>query len=426
MRNVFGRRGKSLPAERARSGAWFSNWAYAAAVAVSILVQGCSRSDSRAAGPQPDAPVHVAVAAIKTVPVELSAIGNVEPMTAISVRSRVNGELAKVLFTEGDFVEKGQSLFLIDEQPYQTQVNQTRANLAKDTAQLSQAKANLARDLLQEKFAREQADRYAALHKEGVLPKMQSDQMQSDAEVRTEGVRADQAAIESAQAAIEADQAALDRAKLDLGYCTIASPIDGRTGAVAVKQGNLVTSNSLELTTINQVHPIYVTFSVPEKFVPDIRKFMAERKLRILASLRDDPSAAEQGVLAFVDNSVDLATGTIKLKGLFQNEDRKLWPGQFINARLELNSQADSLVVPAQAVQVGPDRQFVFAVKPDMTVEMREVTTGLQVGQEVVVQKGLQAGERVVTEGQLRLVPGTRVSIQNAGQAQSTVTKGPE
>jgi multidrug efflux system membrane fusion protein len=391
-----------------------------------MMLQGCSRSDSRAAIRQPDAPVNVAVATIKTVPIELNAIGNVEPLTAISVRSQVNGELAKVLFTEGDFVEKGQSLFQIDERPYQTQVNQTRANLAKDTAQLNQAKANLARDLSQEKFAREQADRYAELHKEGVLPKMQSDQMQSDAEVRTEGVRADQAAIESAQAAIEADQAALDRAKLELGYCTIFSPIEGRTGAVAVKQGNLVTANSLELTTINQVHPIYVTFSVPEKYVSEIRKFMAERKLRILASLRDDPSAAEQGELAFVDNSVDLTTGTIKLKGLFQNDDRKLWPGQFINVRLELSAQTDSLVIPAQAIQIGPDRQFVFVVKPDMTVEMRELTTGMQAGQEVVILKGLQAGERVVTEGQLRLMPGTRVSIQNPADAQSTGSKGRE
>ena len=218
----------------------------------------------------------------------------------------------------------------------------------------------------------------------------------------------------------------MDRANLDLGYCTILSPIEGRTGVVAVKQGNLVTANSIELTTINQVHPIYVTFSVPEKYVPEIRKFMAERKLRILASLRDDPSAAEQGALAFVDNSVDLATGTIKLKGLFQNEDRKLWPGQFINARLELSAQSDSLVVPAQAIQMGPDRQFVFAVKPDMTVEMREVTTGMQAGQEVVILKGLQAGERVVTEGQLRLIPGTRVSVQNAGETQSTGGKGRE
>lgn len=414
------------PAAETRSGTGFPYWACAGILAAALLAQGCSRSDSRAAVRQPDAPVNVAVATIKTVPIELSAIGNVEPLSTISVRSQVNGALAKVLFTEGDTVEKGQPLFLIDDRPYQTQVNQTRANLAKDIAQLNQAKANLARDMAQEKFAREQADRYAALHKEGVLPKMQADQSQSDAEVRTEGVRADQAAIESAKAAIEADQAALDRAKLDLGYCTIFSPIEGRTGAVAVKQGNLVTANSIELTTINQVQPIYVTFSLPERYVPEIRKFMAERKLRIQASLRDDPSAAEQGELAFVDNSVDLTTGTIKLKGLFQNQDRKLWPGQFINVKLELSMLASSLVVPAQAVQIGQDRQFVFVVKPDMTVEMREVTTGLQAGLEVVILKGLQSGDRVVTEGQLRLVPGARVSIQNLGNTQSTGANGRE
>jgi multidrug efflux system membrane fusion protein len=389
-------------------------------LAVAAALTGCSAKSQRTGGPQLNAaPVLVATAAIRTLPVEVHAIGNVEPVTTITLRAQVSGELSRVFFTEGEFVQKGQILLQIDEQPFQTQVGQAQANLAKDTAQLRQARANLARDTAQEKFTREQALRYSDLLEQGVSSKMQFDQMQSEAAVSRESVQADQAAIESAQAAMDADKAALDRAKLELGYCTIRSPLDGRTGAVAVKSGNLVTANLTEFTTINQVQPTYVTFSVPEKYVPDIRKFMEQGKLTVLASLRDDPSPPARGVLAFVDNTVDLATGTIKLKALFPNEDRKLWPGQFINAKLQLSTLSNALVVPALAIQTGQEGQFVFVVKPDMTVEPRSITPGMQVEDEVVIEKGLQAGERVVTEGQLRLVPGGKVSIQNPGATQS-------
>jgi membrane fusion protein, multidrug efflux system len=385
-------------------------------VAAAVLtLQSCSKSaPGNAGGNQlPAAPVSVATATLKTLPVVVHAIGNVEPIISISVRAQVNGELSKVFFTEGEFVKKGQTLLLIDPQPYESQVAQAQANLAKDIAQLNLAKANLARDVAQDKFAHEQAQRNADLLKEGVLSKMQSDQTQSDADARAEAVRADQAALESAQAAIDADQAALDRSKLQLGYCTILSPIDGRTGAVTVKPGNLITANNTEFTTINQVQPVYVTFSVPEKILSDVRKFMVEGKLPVGATLQDD-TASETGVLAFVDNTVDPATGTIKLKGSFQNEDRKLWPGQFVKVTLQLSTQPNSLVVPSQAVQTGPDNQYIFVVKPDQTVEMRTVTSGMQVDQETAITKGLQPGEIVVTEGQLRLVPGSRVKIQGS------------
>ena len=400
--------------------------AYAGVVAAALTIQGCSgKTQLSAGGPRDAAPVLAATATNKTLPVEVHAIGNVEPITTIAVRSQVNGELARLFFTEGEFVRKGQTLLLIDEQPYQTQVGQAQANLAKDTAQFRAAKANLARDAAAEKFAREQAQRYTELLQQGVLSKMQSDQTQSDADVRKEAVQADEAAIESAQAAIDADKAALDRAKLELGYCTIRSPIDGRTGAVTVKPGNLVMANSSEFTRINQVQPIYGTFSVPEKYLPDIRKFMAEEKLTVQASLRGDPSPPVKGLLAFVDNTVDLSTGTVKLKASFSNDDLKLWPGQFINVTLQLSSQPNLLVVPATAIQTGPEGQFVFLIKPDMTVETRTVTAGMQLGQDIIVEKGLQAGERVVTEGQLRLIPGSRVKIQNPEGPQSKGATGP-
>lgn len=390
-----------------------------------LTLLGCSGKAQRSGSSQADAPmVLVAPATTQTLPVEVRTIGNVEPMTSIAIRSQVSGELAQIFFEEGGFVQKGQTLFSIDERPYQTMVSQAEANLARDMAQLRQAKANLARDMAQEKFAREQAQRYSDLNEQGVLSKMQSDQTQSDADVRVEAVQADQAAIESAQAAIEADKAALDRSKLDLSYCTIRSPIDGRTGALKVKPGNLVASNSTEFATINQLQPIYVTFSVSEKYLPDIRKFMAEGKVPVLSSPRNDSSAPEKGLLAFVDNTVDLATGTIKLKASFANEDRKLWPGQFVDVKLQLSTQPDLVVVPAEAVQTGQDGAFVFVVKPNSTVEARPVTAGMQVDQQMVIEKGLRAGEMVVTEGQLRLIPGSRVRIQNSSDAQTKSGNG--
>jgi multidrug efflux system membrane fusion protein len=381
------------------------------------MILGCSGSTQSAANrPADAAPVLIATSQIRTLPVEVQAIGNVEPVVSIAVRSQVNGELAQILFAEGDFVRNGQTLFVIDEKPFQTQVQQAQANLAKDVAQQRQAKANLARDVAQDKLAQDQAKRAAALVEQGVLSKEQFEQTQSDASVRTQTVQADQAAIDSAQAAIDADQAALNRAMLEVSYCTIKSPIDGRTGAVTVKPGNLVTANSTQFTTINQVQPTYVTFSVPERYFPDVQNFKAGGKLNVSASLRDDLSSMEKGSLSFVDNTVDATTGTIKLKGLFRNDGRKLWPGQFVNVTLELSSQPNALVVPAQAVQAGQDRQFVFVVKPDMTVEMRNVTIGMRVNQEVVIESGLKPGEKVVTEGQLRLLDGSHVSIQDQAQ----------
>jgi multidrug efflux system membrane fusion protein len=378
------------------------------------LLQGCSGRAERAAPAVEGAPVLVATARLQDVPIEVHAIGNIEPVTTITVRSQVNGELSRIFFAEGDSVRKGQTLFLIDDRPYKTQVGQAEANLARDSAQLRQSKANLARDMAQQKFAGEQAQRYSELSAQGVLSRMQSDQMQSDADMRVEAVQADKAAIESAEAAIDADKAALDRARLEMGYCTISSPIDGRTGTVSLKPGNLVTANGTELTTIHQVQPINVVFSVPEKFLPDIRKYMATRKLEVFASRRDDPSPPAQGFLSFVDNSVDASTGGIKLKASFTNDDRKLWPGQFVNATIRLSTRPSALIVPVQAVQTGPEKQFVFVVNHDMKVEMRNVKVGPQIDQEVVIESGLRPGEMVVTEGQIRLTPGRLVAIQKA------------
>jgi multidrug efflux system membrane fusion protein len=226
-------------------------------------------------------------------------------------------------------------------------------------------------------------------------------------------VLADKAAIESARAQIVASKAAVENAKVMLSYTTIRSPITGRTGNLAVKQGNIVTANTSELMTIAEVEPIYVTFSVPESQLGDIKRYMGQGKLTVTATPQDDNTQKESGYLTFIDNTVDATTGTIKLKGTFANGDHKLWPGQFVRVTLQLTSRPNAVVVPNQAVQTGQDGQFVYVVKDDKTVEMRPVVTSTRVDQELVVDSGLQPGETIVTEGQLRLAPGSRVQVRD-------------
>jgi len=360
-----------------------------------------------------DVPVTVAVASQKDVPVEIQVIGNVEAYSTISVKAQVGGQLTNVSFREGDYVKTGDLLFTIDQRPLEAALNLAIANLAKDEAALGQAQANLARDTAQNKYTEANATRYAELFQSGVVSKDQSEQLRASADASGQALAADKAAIASAQAAIGASKAAVDNARVQLSYTSIRSPIDGRTGNLSVKQGNVVMANSQELVTINQVEPIYVTFSVPEAQLPAIKRYMAERKLAVRAGPQDNPADEETGVLTFIDNAVDMTTGTIKLKGTFANSDRKLWPGQFVRVTLRLTIQPNAIVVPNQAVQTGQNGSYVYVVKQDRTVEMRPVTTGARVDQDMVVDQGLQLGETVVTEGQLRLAPGSRVVVRD-------------
>ena len=361
-----------------------------------------------------DVPVTVAVASQKDVPVEVQVIGNVEAYSTISVKAQVGGQLTTVSFHEGDNVKTGDLLFTIDQRPFTAALDQAVANVAQNQAALGQAKANLARDTAQNKYTEANATRYAELFQSGVVSKDQSEQLRAAADASREALAADQAAIESATANIGASKAAVDNARVQLSYTSIRSPIDGRTGNISVKQGNVVMANSQELMTINQLEPIYVTFAVPEAQLPAIKRYMAERKLVVRAGPQDRPEDEETGVLTFIDNSVDMTTGTIKLKGTFANSDHKLWPGQFVRVTLRLTTQPNAIVVPNQAVQTGQSGSYVYVVKQDRTVEMRPVTTGARVDQDMVVDQGLQLGETVVTEGQLRLAPGTRVVVRDA------------
>ena len=362
-------------------------------------------------------PVTVTKVVRKDVPVEIQVIGNVEAYTTISVKAQVGGELQKAYVNEGDNVKSGALLFDIDPRPYEAQLNQAAATLARGNALLSQAQANLAREKAQANYAKAQASRYAALMKEGVISKDQSEQVRSNADAVEQAVTADEAAIESARAEIASAKAAAETIRVQLNYTKIRSPIDGRTGNLTVKQGNIVTANSMELMTINKVQPIYVTFSVPEAQLPSVKKYMTQGKLRVTATPQDDPTSAETGALTFVDNNVDMTTGTIKLKGTFPNTDRKLWPGQFVRVVLRLTTQPNALVVPNQAVQTGQDGTFVFVMKPDRKVEARPVVTGARIDQDLVIESGLEPNETVVTDRQLRLAPGMRVQVRDASGA---------
>lgn len=384
-------------------------WPSAAAL-LCLLFGGCSRTSPGSVSAEPPRPaVTTAVATIKTVPVDLRAVGNVEAYTTIEVKAQVGGQLTEVYFREGDFVKQGDPLFLIDPRPFDEAIRQIEANLARDRAMLRQAEANLQLNIAQQKYAQDQAARHRQLLAEGVISRQLADQAFTDAEVRAEAVRASQAAIESARAAIQAGEAALANARLQRSYCSIVSPVHGRTGNLAVKPGNLVRANDQALVTIHQVRPIYVSFAVPENYLGEIRSRMSAG-LKVLAT-PPETAAPEEGVLTFIDNQVDRATGTIQLKATFSNTRGTLWPGQFVSVVLRLATRPDALVVPAQAIQTGQSGEFVWVVRPDMSVEVRPLKTGMRVGQDVVVEQGLSAGETVVREGQLRLAPGMKVRL---------------
>lgn len=349
-------------------------------------------------GRRPAVPVTVTTVGQKTVPLQLHAIGYVQTYATVAIKAQVGGELQRVHFKEGQEVQKGDRLFTIDPRPFEAELKQAEANLAKDQAQLANA--------------RQEVRRYAELVKKEYVARQQYDQVRTTATALA--------------AVVHADQAAVDNAKLQLSYCFIRSPIDGRTGNLLVHQGNIVKANdttplgpgpsgsatvSVPLVTINQLSPIYVAFAVPEQHLPEIRKYMAAGKLQVEAVIPHDEEHPVRGELTFIDNAVDPTTGTIQLKATFPNHDKALWPEQFVNVVLTLAVQANAVVVPSQAVQTGQTGPYVFIVQPDLTVEARPLVVDRDVGADTVVKEGLQPGEQVVTDGQLRLSPGAKVEI---------------
>lgn len=347
---------------------------------VTILSSACTAKKEKPRT-KPPVPVKVVQVIRKNVPVQVKAIGNIEAYTSVAIKSQVSGQIARLHFSEGSSVQKGELLVSIDPEPFQATLSQYEAALAKDQAQA--------------KYAREQAERYAGLVAEGIVTRDQYEALHSNAE--------------SLAASVVADRAAIRNAKIQLGYCSIRSPIAGRTGTVALQPGNLVKANDVAIVTVNQLTPIYVTFSLPENRLADIKRAMAAGQLKIEAVIPNEPGATETGTISFLDNAVNPATGTIKLKGTFANTAHKLWPGQFTDVVITLSSRQNAVVIPTQAIQTSQQGEFVYVVKSDNTVEMRPVTAAAAQGDETVVEKGLAAGETVVLDGQLRLTPGAVV-----------------
>ena len=368
-------------------------WAALGSVGLVVVVSallayiGTSPVAQESKAPKGPAAVPVALAPVapQGIPVPLQVLGNVEPFSTVAVKARVDGQIVEVGFTEGQEVRKGSVLFKIDPRPFEAALRQAEANFLRDTAQRDQARSQERRyqELLQKNFVSKEA--YA--------------------QIRTNA--------ETAEAVAQSSRAALDNAKLNLEYCTIRSPIEGFAGKIQIQKGNLVKANDTNaLVVLNQVHPIYVSFAVPEQRLGAIRGYMARGRLRVEAAPPNAEKPAASGTLVFVDNAVDQTTGTIKLRATFQNSDNGLWPGQFVNVSMKLYDQKDAIVVPTQSVQTGPDGQYVFVVKPDMTAEVRKVVVDRTDGESAVVAKGLAKGERVVIRGQLRLAPGAKVTIK--------------
>ncbi len=366
---------------------YFTVFATALLVLLALAASGCSKQQQKVAAAAPSIPVVVATAQQQNVPMMVSAIGTVQPYSTVQVKSMVTAQIEKVHFAQGQDVKKGQLLFTLDKRTFQ--------------ADLSKALGNLARDRASAENARVEARRYAALLKEGVVAQQQYDQMQSQAA--------------QLDAAVEADQAAVDSAKVNLQYTNIYSPIDGRAGDVLVHEGNLVKANDVPLVVINQVQPIYVQFTVPEQTLSEIKKYMGNSKLAVQAQFPNATDIAGTGTLSFIDNTVDRQTGTIALKGTFANKDRKLWPGQFVNVAMRLTTLNNAVTVPSQAVQNGQQGTYVFVVKNDKTAEVRPVELAFNYGGNTVVKSGVNAGDVVITDGQLRVAPGAKVEMKQSG-----------
>ena len=385
-------------------------WLWGIASVCLVAAPACSRKGvSQAASEPPAFPVKIATVETRTLPIEIKAVGRVEPYSTITIKSQITGVLQRVHFEEGQFVKQGDVLFEIDPRPYEEAIHQVEASMYRDRALLQQAQANLERDKAAAEFSGTQAARIRKLTDAGVFAHEQLDQAEADLKSKNSVIRADEASIESARAALRADEASLSNAQLNLSYCKIEAPVSGRTGNLALKLGNLIKATDVELVSILQIRPIYVTFAVPEGQLPEIRRHMQASKLRVTALIQDVTPDSAVGDVTFLDNAVDPSTGMIRLKGTFDNTTEKLWPGQFVEVRLRLSEVLNAPVVPPGAIQTGQKGEFVYVVKADDTVEQRSVTISVRNEQFVAVRQGLQPGERVVTDGQIRLAPGSKV-----------------
>lgn len=360
------------------------------------LTAGCGRK-TQATFERPPAPVTVAAATARDVPVYLDAVGKMVAREVVSVQPQVSGRITKIHFTDGADVKVGDLLFTVDPRPFQAQLHQAEANLAQAEAALGLAKVN---------FARVQ-------------------NVSDPRAISRQDFDAKKSAVETAEAAVQQGRAAVESARLDLDYCTIRSPINGRAGQRAIDVGNVVTANSGSLLVIQRLDPIYADFTIPEKDLGAVQRNMAQRSLRVEVRLADQDAHAREGKLTFLDNSVQDSTGTIKLRATLGNGDRRFWPGRFVRVRLILRTEREAVLIPAAAPQLSAKGPFVYVVKPDLSAELRPVKTGQQHDDWVVIADGLKAGERVVIDGQMGVTPGGKVRVvepQSPGNPSPTET----
>lgn len=389
--------------------------------------------------PQKQVPVVVDVVRMQTVPITLRSIGSVTAMNSVSVKPHVNGQIMQTFFKEGQPVTAGQLLFSIDPRPLEAALSQQKADaqsksalvaqakaaISKDEALLAQAKANVQKDQAIAANAEVEAKRYELLAKEGAVSREQADQYRTTAFSAKATVKADQAIVGNVKASIEADranlmsakaqlaqsQAAVQNAEVQLSYSQIRSPISGIAGNIQILTGNVVRADTDVLVTINQIQPINVNLTVPERQFDDVRRYSGAGAILAEAYDSQGNPIASNGRLMFENNTVDSTTGTVLLKVMFDNSLTRLWPGQFVNTVLTLSTIPNAIVVPSQAVQTGPNGQFIWMLKADNTVYMQAVETGQTSGNMTVITKGVVPGQKIITDGQLQLAPNTKVTI---------------
>ena len=354
-------------------------------VVMSMALMACTGKKEQPTA-RPPAPVTVGTVSLADVPVKLSAVGNVESVNSVVIKAQISGTVSQVHFREGQDVARGQLLYTVDPRPFE--------------AALRQAEATLARDQAQAKNAGEKARRYASLIREGIVTQEQYDTLRTEADAYNASVAADRAAVENA--------------RVQLSYCSITSPIAGRAGALSANLGTTVKAGDTPaMVTVNQTEPIFVSFAVPEKELLAIKRDLAAGRLAVEATIPGDPRGPVAGEVTFVDNAVDMATGTIRLKGSFANRDHRLWPGQFVTVSLLLSTLRNAVTVPTPALQTGQQGQYVYVVRPDATAEPRPVKTSISLDGSTVVVSGLKPGETVVTDGQMRVVPGGKIAVKS-------------
>ena len=401
------------------------------AVFLSVLVlPGCSNK-AQPNFERPPSPVQVSVAVSQDVPTYLDAIGKTVAREVVSIQPQVSGRITKIHFTDGANVRKGDMLFTIDTRPFEASLRQAQASLSKDGALKKQAEANLAKEVAQAKWGYAQVERYRALVEHGVVPREQYEELRANYESLRANVEAAKANVRSADEAIKVDAAAVESAKVQLSYCYIRSPIDGRAGQRLVDLGNVVnpggsnntgngsanSPSSNALLVIERLDPIYADFTISQGSLTAVQQQMRAGALKTEVRLPDTGGAMVAGQLTFLDNSVQNATGQVTLRATVPNSDHRFWPGRFVNIRLVLNTIHSAVLVPASAPQMAANGSFVYVVKPDSTADQRQVTLGQRQGDLIVVETGVQAGERVVINGQLGVTPGGKVLIEQPKEA---------